>query len=99
MRYTKFKWEHETQTVRTDPGNHCVCCVQKFTEGGSTDGALLPDGPDELGRLLACAPEMMGALKEASRTLAEVSTKTGMSFFSVGGLIDDVIAKVEGRKS
>lgn len=47
--------------------------------------------------LIAAAPEMLAALKAASQLLGEISSKNGMSFFSVGGMIDDAIAKAEGR--
>lgn len=46
--------------------------------------------------LIAAAPEMLEALEEASKLLAQISTKTGMSFFSVGGMIDGVIRKARG---
>ena len=85
----KLKYERETSTVRTAPGNHCVCAFRLFSAGGSTDAAII-DQTENIGTLFAAAPEMLEQLKLVREYLAARGIQwTG---------IDAAIAKAEGKE-
>jgi hypothetical protein len=53
-----WRYEKETQTVRTIPENYCVVALKSFIDGGTTDAAL--GDIDKLGYLIASMPGLLG---------------------------------------
>lgn len=90
-KYTPGPWKHDDTwgLIVSDDGAEIAACHAGRTGDKSETLANAA--------LIAAAPEMLEALHEAERLLSEVSTRTGMSFFSVGSLIRAAIEKAEGK--
>jgi hypothetical protein len=69
----KFRFERETQTVRTVPENYCVTAVRTFSNGGSTDAAI--GDTEKLGHLFATAPEVLEALDNLNAHLTKLNAE------------------------
>jgi hypothetical protein len=91
-----WRYETETQTVRTVPGNHCVVSIREFTDDGATDAYLIPNGPERLGRLIAAAPELLVACEGALAALLfapHVDKQQAVDY------LREVLAKVDGEET
>lgn len=89
MKHTKGPWRYEdgTKTIRSVPGNHWIASLDSW------DGAI---DNEANARLIAAAPEMLEALREAKQILERA--KQYFPKYVLANSIDPAITKAEGRE-